>query len=100
MKFKRGDYAFTGRGRRLTDRERELVILLAQGNSYKDIAQRLNITYKTVAVHFQNIRLKLGLHDIVGLVAWAVRTGLVQIEPEPGHRRRSTNGERKHNDDE
>ena len=61
----------------LTEREREVLGLLAQGVTQKDVAQRLSISPKTVATHIQNLLGKLGVHSRAELVARAYRLGLV-----------------------
>ena len=60
----------------LTAREREIVQLLAEGNSNKRIASRLNISIKTVETHRASIMRKLGVNSIAEIVRYAVRNGL------------------------
>jgi two-component system, NarL family, response regulator NreC len=62
----------------LSDREREVLVLLAQGNSLKEIAYRLNLSVKTVDAHKYKIMRKLDLHDRSELIRYAIRKGLVQ----------------------
>jgi DNA-binding NarL/FixJ family response regulator len=62
----------------LTGREREIVQLLAEGNSSKKIAFILNISVKTVDTHRATIMRKLEVHSIVDLVHYAIRNNLVQ----------------------
>jgi DNA-binding NarL/FixJ family response regulator len=64
----------------LTDREREVLILVAEGYSNQQIACTLHISPKTVEVHRGNIMTKLGLHNRTELVKYAIRKGLVQID--------------------
>lgn len=64
----------------LTPREREIVKLLAEENSVKDIAQKLKLSYKTVDAHKFNLMKKLGIHSTVGLALYAVRTGIIKLE--------------------
>jgi len=64
--------------RRLTPREREIVQLLAEGKSNKEIANFLNISVKTAATHRANIMLKLNFHSITELVSYAVRNHIIQ----------------------
>jgi DNA-binding NarL/FixJ family response regulator len=59
--------------RTLTDRELEIIILLAQGHSCQDSAKKLHISPRTVQVHRNNIRLKLGLQTALQLHTYAVR---------------------------
>jgi DNA-binding NarL/FixJ family response regulator len=61
----------------LTDRERQVYQLLAEGNSNKDIANRLNLSLHTVETHRWRIMEKLDLHSTAELVLSAVRRGLV-----------------------
>ncbi|MFC4030316.1 response regulator [Streptomyces polygonati] len=61
---------------RLTDRETEVLRLVAKGLSYKQIAQRLVISHRTVQNHVQNTLGKLQLHNRVELVRYAIERGL------------------------
>jgi DNA-binding NarL/FixJ family response regulator len=62
----------------LTDREREILQLIAESNSTKDIAAKLSISMKTVDNHRTNLMRKLNLHDVASLTRYAVETGLIQ----------------------
>jgi DNA-binding NarL/FixJ family response regulator len=62
----------------LTQREREIVQLLAEGKSNKEVAGVLNISVRTAETHRANIMLKLNLHSIVDLVHYAVRNGIIE----------------------
>lgn len=62
----------------LTEREREVLQLVAEGKTSKDIAERLGISWKTAESHRTHIMEKLAIHDIAGLVRYAIRHGLVQ----------------------
>ncbi len=64
----------------LTDREREILQLIAEGNSSKEIASSLNLSIKTVASHRQNIMDKLHCHDVVKLTKYAIRKGFTSAE--------------------
>lgn len=64
----------------LTDREREVLILIAEGYSNQQIACTLHISPKTVEVHRGNLMAKLGLHNRTDLVKYAIRKRLVQID--------------------
>ena len=63
---------------RLTEREREIVQLLAEGKSNKDIAFALAISTKTAETHRANIMRKLGLHSVSDLVRYAVRNEIIE----------------------
>jgi DNA-binding NarL/FixJ family response regulator len=64
----------------LTLREREVLQLLAEGRATKEIAERLNISIKTVESHRKNIMSKLNLHTVAELTKYAVRHGITSIE--------------------
>ena len=61
----------------LTRREREVLQLLAEGRSNKEVAAGLQIGLKTVETHRANIMSKLGLHSVADLVRYAIRNGIV-----------------------
>jgi len=63
---------------RLTPREREILQLLAEGKSNKEIAALLGISVNTAEAHRANIMLKLGFHSITELVVYAVRNKIIQ----------------------
>ena len=63
---------------RLTPREREIVQLLAEGKSNKEIAGYLGISVKTAETHRANIMLKLDFHSLADLVRYAVRNNIIQ----------------------
>jgi DNA-binding NarL/FixJ family response regulator len=62
----------------LTKRERDVVILVAEGRSNKGIGDALSISAKTVESHRRNVMHKLGLKSTAELVRYAVRDGLIQ----------------------
>ena len=62
----------------LTPRELEVLKLIAEANTSKDIADKLFISIKTVDRHRQNILDKLGMRDRVELTRYAIRRGLIQ----------------------
>src|SRR5690348_5622316 len=64
--------------RRLTPREREIVQLLAEGKSNKEIATYLNISVKTADTHRANIMLKMNFHSVTELVRYAVKNKIIQ----------------------
>ncbi len=61
----------------LTSREREILHLLAEGKSNKDIASALNLSPYTVETHRRNLQEKLNLHSFAELILYAVRKGLI-----------------------
>ena len=63
----------------LTPRETEVLQLIAEGYSTKQIADKLYLSARTVDFHRANISQKLGVHDIAGLTKYAIRHGLVKI---------------------
>jgi DNA-binding NarL/FixJ family response regulator len=63
---------------RLSGREREIVQLLAEGKSNKEIASKLNISVKTVETHRANIMHKLDLHSVGELTRYAVRSRIIE----------------------
>jgi two-component system NarL family response regulator len=63
----------------LTPREREVVQLIAEGHTSKDIAERLSTAVKTIESHRTNAMGKLGLHSIAALTKFALREGLTQL---------------------
>jgi len=64
----------------LTERQREILQLLAEGRSNKDVARLLKLSVKTVETHRKQLMERLGIHDIAGLVRFAIRAGIVSIE--------------------
>ena len=62
----------------LTDREREILQLVAESNSTKEIAAKLNISVKTVDNHRTNLMRKLNLHDVASLTRYALEIGLIE----------------------
>jgi DNA-binding NarL/FixJ family response regulator len=62
----------------LTPRQREVLQLVAEGHSNKEIASRLNVALKTVETHRTELMDRLGIHGVAGLVRYAIQVGLVQ----------------------
>ena len=62
----------------LTPREEEILKLVAEGNSSKEIAETLVLSVKTVERHRANMLQKLGLHDRLQLTRYAIRSGLIE----------------------
>jgi DNA-binding NarL/FixJ family response regulator len=74
---KRKSVAIENWGQRLTGRQREIVQLLAEGRSSKEVAAYLNLSIKTAETHRANIMRRLDCHSISGLVLYAVRNNMV-----------------------
>jgi PAS domain S-box-containing protein len=64
----------------LTSRQREILQLLAEGKTVKEIARLLAISVKTVETHRTQIMERLDIHDLAGLVRYAIRVGLIQSD--------------------
>lgn len=64
---------------RLTQREKQILQLIAEGNSNKEIAALLGLSVNTVAVHRANLMDALGMHRTAELVVYAIRKGLVRM---------------------
>lgn len=67
-------------GRGLTPREVEILILIADGNSNKEIADKLFSSIRTIQKHRENIMLKLGIDNVAGLTKFAIARGWVSVE--------------------
>jgi PAS domain S-box-containing protein len=61
----------------LTERERQVLVLIADGKSTKEAAVRLGISYKTADSHRSRILEKLGVHETASMVRYAIRAGLI-----------------------
>jgi DNA-binding NarL/FixJ family response regulator len=62
----------------LTGREREVVQLLAEGHSSKEVASALHIATKTAETHRANIMRKIDCHSVVGVVRYAIRNQIIE----------------------
>jgi len=62
----------------LTERERQVLVLIAEGKSTKAAAERLGISYKTADSHRSRILEKLGVHETASMVRYAIRAGLIE----------------------
>lgn len=67
----------------LTAREREVLVLIAQGQSNKEIASRLGIGVRTIETHRERIMRRLDIHSVAGLTKFAIANGLVPLEDQP-----------------
>ncbi|MGC4097052.1 MAG: response regulator transcription factor [Nitrospira sp.] len=65
----------------LTERQRQILVLLANGCSIKHIAKELNISTKTVEFHKANITHKLGVHTTSDLIRFALAEGMTSLTP-------------------
>ena len=65
----------------LTEREREIVQLLAEGLSTKEIAVRLQLSVKTVGTHREHLMAKLHIHSLAELTKYAIKEGLTSVDP-------------------
>jgi DNA-binding NarL/FixJ family response regulator len=65
----------------LTRRQREILQLIAEGHSTRDIAERLSISIKTAETHRAQIMERLNIRDVAGLTRFAIRVGLVDSNP-------------------
>jgi len=64
----------------LTARQREVLQLIAEGNNTKEIASTLEVSVKTVEAHRLQLMARLNIHDVPGLVRYAIRSGLVSSD--------------------
>jgi len=67
----------------LTSREREVLSLIAEGQSNKEIANRLGIGVRTIETHRERIMRRLDIHSVAGLTKFAIANGLVSLEGRP-----------------
>jgi DNA-binding NarL/FixJ family response regulator len=65
---------------KLTDREKQVIKLIAEGHSHKEIANLLNISAKTVIAHQTNISEKLDIHSRTALVKFAISKGIIKLD--------------------
>ena len=64
----------------LSQREREILKLVAEGKTSREIAERLSISPKTVDTYRRRLMSKIGVKNLVGLVKFAIRHGLISLE--------------------
>ncbi len=76
----RGPASGSGRYDSLTDREKQVLKLVAEGQSNKDIANLLDISVKTAMSHREHLMDKLGLHSRTELIHFAIREGVIKVE--------------------
>jgi DNA-binding NarL/FixJ family response regulator len=75
-----GPHSIMGMPARLSVREREIVQLVSEGRTSREMAQLLGVTVKTAESHRNNVMLKLGLHSTVELVMYAIRNQMVNVQ--------------------
>jgi DNA-binding NarL/FixJ family response regulator len=77
--FRRGEVA-NSRFESLTPRQREILQLIGEGHSTKEIAKLLNVSIKTAEAHRTQLMERLDLHDVAAVVRYAIQMGLVNPE--------------------
>jgi DNA-binding NarL/FixJ family response regulator len=75
--YVRGGAGEAGPASELTSRQREILQLIAEGHTTKEIARKLNLAVKTVEAHRWQLMRRLDIHDVAGLVRYAISVGLV-----------------------
>ena len=65
----------------LTPRQREILQLIVEGHSTKEIARTLHLSVKTVETHRTQLMERLDIHDIAGLIRYAIRAGMLHVDP-------------------
>jgi DNA-binding NarL/FixJ family response regulator len=65
---------------RLSPRQRQVLQLIAEGSSTKEIASKLSVSTKTVETHRAQLMKRLGVRDVAGVVRYAIRMGLVAVD--------------------
>jgi DNA-binding NarL/FixJ family response regulator len=68
----------------LTSREREVLILIAEGKSNKEIANKLGIGVRTIETHRERIMRRLDIHSVAGLTKFAIANGMISLEESAG----------------
>lgn len=63
----------------LTQREKEILVMLVNNSSSCEVARKLSISQNTVKTHKRNIQAKLGIHSMIGMLLYAVRNSLVEL---------------------
>jgi two-component system nitrate/nitrite response regulator NarL len=66
--------------RRLTSREREVVGMIAEGQSNKDMANKLGVGVRTIETHRERVMNKLDIHSVAGLVKYAIANGIAKLD--------------------
>jgi DNA-binding CsgD family transcriptional regulator len=66
---------------RLSDREKQVLISIAEGHSSREIADTLNLSVKTIDIYRRNLKSKLGIQSVAGLTRYAIAKGLIPPVP-------------------
>ncbi|MDB6018146.1 MAG: DNA-binding response regulator [Pedosphaera sp.] len=66
--------------KRLTSREREVLAMIAEGQSNKDMANRLGVGVRTIETHRERVMDKLDIHSVAGLTKYAITNGIARLE--------------------
>jgi len=86
--FQRGGAGAESERPLLSDRERDVLMLLAEGLSNKEVANRLGIGVRTAETHRERLMRKLNIRTVAGLTRFAIASGMVPLEPAPAVSRR------------
>jgi DNA-binding NarL/FixJ family response regulator len=78
--YQGGAYRETGEAQQLTQRQREILQLLVEGNSAKEVANLLNISPRTVEFHKYNMMAKLKLKSVSALIQYAIKQGFASVD--------------------
>ena len=70
--------ALSRRDARLTARQQEILILIAEGRTTREIATQLGVSFKTASAHRSNMMNRLDIHDTANLVRHAIRAGYIE----------------------
>jgi DNA-binding NarL/FixJ family response regulator len=73
------EVTFLPRDNSLSKRQVEVLRLIAEGKSSKEIARRLGISFQTVAYHRKEVMLKTGIHNLADLVQYAIRESIIKL---------------------
>jgi DNA-binding NarL/FixJ family response regulator len=79
LEYGKGAASGAGLSAELTPRQQEILKLIAEGFSTKKIARSLNISVKTVESHRAQLMERLNIHDVAGLVRYAIRIGVIEL---------------------
>lgn len=74
----------TDRCRQLTGREMQVLAMIADGQTNREIATRLNVSVRTIEAHREHIMRKLNVHSVVGLTRYAIARRIIRLDPPEG----------------